>query len=143
MPGFNLNSALVYSSKYLEKFGGHELAAGLTLQKDNIENFRRAINEFAQNYPDLRFSPELEIDCLVNFADIDLQSVYQLDMLAPYGNGNPRPVFAAEGLLVTGVFPVSEGQGHVRVKMSQNGREFAGIFLIPRRGSCLQARGLH
>ena len=127
VPGFNLNSALVYSSKYLEKFGGHELAAGLTLQKDNIENFRRAINEFAQNYPDLRFSPELEIDCLVNFADIDLQSVYRLDMLAPYGNGNPRPVFAAEGLLVTGVFPVSEGK-HVRVKMSQNGREFAGIF---------------
>lgn len=110
VPGFNLNSALVYSSKYLEKFGGHELAAGLTLQKDNIENFRRAINEFAQNYPDLRFSPELEIDCLVNFADIDLQSVYRLDMLAPYGNGNPRPVFAAEGLLVTGVFPVSEGK---------------------------------
>lgn len=127
VPGFNLNSALVYSSKYLEKFGGHELAAGLTLQKDNIENFRRAINEFAQNYPDLRFSPELEIDCLVNFADIDLQSVYRLDMLAPYGNGNPRPVFAAEGLLVTGVFPVSDGK-HVRVKMSQNGREFAGIF---------------
>ena len=127
VPGFNLNSALVYSSKYLEKFGGHELAAGLTLQKENIENFRRTINEFAQNYPDLRFSPELEIDCLVNFADIDLQSVYRLDMLAPYGNGNPRPVFAAEGLLVTGVFPVSEGK-HVRVKMSQNGREFAGIF---------------
>ena len=127
VPGFNLNSALVYSSKYLEKFGGHELAAGLTLQKDNIENFRRAINEFAQNYPDLRFSPELEIDCLVNFADIDLQSVYRLDMLAPYGNGNPRPIFAAEGLLVTGVFPVSDGK-HVRVKMSQKGREFAGIF---------------
>ncbi len=124
---FSLHNALDKTKEYLIRFGGHELAAGLAVEKENLENFRRAINEFALKDENMSKTADLETDCLVSLEEITPRSVARIDFLAPFGNGNSSPTFMAENLQITGVFPVSDGK-HVRIKMRQGNYINQGIM---------------
>jgi len=127
VPAFSLHNALENTKQWLIRFGGHELAAGLAVEKENLENFRRAINEFALKDENMSKTADLDIDCLVSLAEVNTKSVSQVDFLAPFGNGNPSPLFMAKNLQITAVFPVSDGK-HVRIKMRQGNAVSQGIM---------------
>ena len=127
VPAFSLHNALDNVKEYLIRFGGHELAAGLAVERENLENFRRAINEFAMGNENMSKTADLDIDCLVSLGEINVETVSQIDFVAPFGNGNPSPLFMAKGVQITGVFPVSDDK-HVRIKMRQAGHVSQGIM---------------
>ena len=109
--GMNLVDALCYCSDHLVKFGGHELAAGLSVKRCELDKFRTLINEYARdNLSDEDMIPTMEIDSIVNFSDVSLALAESLQVLEPYGVGNPIPVFAMKGINVNEISGISESR---------------------------------
>ena len=81
------------------KFGGHKLAAGLSLQEENVERFREAINELCELSDD-DLQEKVSIDMRLPFPYITEQLVNELELLEPFGKGNPKPLFAEKNLSV-------------------------------------------
>jgi len=99
--GFHLHEALASCAPMLENFGGHKLAAGLTIREENVDRFRAAINDFAQDILEVRdLMPSLDIDLEVPLSGVSLDLVSLIDDLEPYGEGNPEPVFCSRQLTV-------------------------------------------
>ena len=117
--GFNLFAALEQCADLLEGYGGHALAAGLTVSQQNIEQLRKRINAWAaKEYPVLP-SPPVQLDVPVRLSELNVQEVAGLSALAPFGNSNPAPVFLLENVVLDGVYPVSMGR-HSRLRLRQN-----------------------
>ncbi len=122
--GFSMFRALDYCRDLLVKFGGHELAAGLSLRQEQIEAFRRMINDYAEtviNESDL--VPKLRIDTFIDYKDINIDNVRELERLAPHGAGNPSPVFAYNNLRINDIRTVGEDR-HLKMKLED------GNFLV-------------
>ena len=118
LAGVSLYHALAACSDLLIRYGGHALAAGLSVTRENIPAFRKAINAWAaQEYPTLR-RPALKLDTSVSLAELDDAAVGALSVLAPFGNGNPAPLFLLEHAVIEGVYAVSEGK-HSRLRFRQ------------------------
>jgi single-stranded-DNA-specific exonuclease len=99
--GFHLHEALTNCSKYLENFGGHAGAAGLTIKEENIDPFRAMINEMAQEVLEVKkLVPTLNIDCEIPLASITMELADIIDSMEPFGEGNPTPVFCSRGVMV-------------------------------------------
>ncbi|HET6527809.1 MAG TPA: single-stranded-DNA-specific exonuclease RecJ [Balneolaceae bacterium] len=123
--GFNIYDAFKECEDLLEQFGGHEFAAGLTIKKENLEEFRRRIDEIAsQNLTEQDFNPELQIDCDLDLSDVNMRFWKLLSQFEPYGPGNLQPVFVSRDIRVVGV-PSIVGSGHLKLKVAQNG---SGVF---------------
>lgn len=123
--GFNIYDAIKKCGDLLEQFGGHEFAAGLTLEEGNLSEFRRRMNELA--YTDLSensFEPELTVDAKLDLGEVDMKFWKLLSQFEPFGPGNLRPVFVSEEVTVVGV-PTIVGNGHLKMRVSQNG---SGVF---------------
>jgi len=100
---FHLFNALVNCSGYLKSFGGHAHAAGLLIDRDNIDGFREQINRFAHQCLMLEdLLPSLDIEAELNLANLDFEVVRQLEMLEPFGPGNPPPLFFTRNLKLKG-----------------------------------------
>ena len=109
--GMNLVDALCYCSDHLVKFGGHELAAGLSVTRGELDNFRRLINEYAlKNLSREDMVPTVEADCRISFEDVTLSLTKEFQMLEPYGISNPVPVFVMTGLTVNEISGVSDSK---------------------------------
>ena len=125
IPGFHLLKALENMSDLFVRFGGHERAAGVTLAADRVEEFRRRFNSYAAAWlspDDLR--RELRIDGVIDFREITDRSVSEIFALAPFGHGNPPPLFAALNAEVAGP-PGPWNEKHLRVILRQEGRSLA------------------
>ncbi|MFR6065622.1 MAG: single-stranded-DNA-specific exonuclease RecJ [Eubacterium sp.] len=120
--GFNINSAIAYCSELLTHFGGHPKAAGLSLEADKIEEFRKLINQYAaENYP-IMPSQCVDIDIKISPFYLNLELAHSLSVLEPYGEGNKRAVFALMGLTVSSVNPMGNGK-HIRIECEKKGRK--------------------
>ena len=109
--GMNLVDALCYCSQHLVKFGGHELAAGLSVKRSELDNFRALINEYAsRNLSAEDMIPTVEADCFIDFEDINLALAKSFRMLEPHGVSNPVPVFVMTGVTVNEISGVSDGK---------------------------------
>ncbi len=98
---FHLVNALEECSHLLEGFGGHKYAAGVTLDKKHIGDFRKLINQIAQDKLSPEdFIPTLDIDIKISLRALTEKLFNELEELAPFGMGNPSPVFATDGLKV-------------------------------------------
>ncbi len=118
---FHLLEALETMPELFTKFGGHHQAAGLTLTADRIEEFRARFREHASAKLTVDdFEPEIEVDSEITFDEISDASVAELLRLAPFGMGNPAPVFVARGAAVAGVEIKSEK--HVFGRLSHGGK---------------------
>jgi len=118
--GFNLFEALNHCAELLEKFGGHELAAGLTIKEENIEILKKSINEYADKImKDSDLIPKIKIDAEVEKEDISLDSVRELDLLSPFGVGNPSPVFAYRNLVIEDIKTVGSDR-HIKLKLKDS-----------------------
>lgn len=135
--GFNLFAALEACSSLLEGFGGHELAAGFTIRKENIAPFREKMNGYVRAHCG-RGVPvsALEIDTAVTDpVDLTMDEVEQLGRLEPYGAGNPRPVFALLGARVEVLQSVGQGR-HLKLQLSKGLCRFDAIFFSVTAEEC-------
>jgi single-stranded-DNA-specific exonuclease len=125
--GFDMLGALERCAPLLVRFGGHKQAAGLTLEAGRVREFRRAINEVADETlgPD-DLMPRLRIDGDLTFRGITAGVASGVASLAPFGAGNPRPVFAARGVeIVDG--PRKLKERHLKMALKQDGRLFRAV----------------
>lgn len=116
VPGFDLHKALIDSSEYLEKYGGHEMAVGLTLKTDNIDNFEKKFEELAKEAKTEEIIPIIKIDQEINDKDITLENVKSLDLLEPYGEANKMPLFLYRNLKIDSIRALSEGK-HIKLTL--------------------------
>lgn len=99
--GFNIFDAFTRCKDYLLEYGGHSLAAGLVLEEKNLDKFTKAINTVAINLlNDKDLIPKLDVDMQINLDDITDELLDQIDVLAPFGVGNPAPIFVTSNLKV-------------------------------------------
>ena len=126
--GFNLFASLEQLSDLLESYGGHELAAGFTIRREQIAPFREKIltltDEFSRSPA---CNPALKIDCEIPPQLLTVQNVQQLDELEPCGAGCPRPILFLRSLTVTDLSEVGGGK-HLRLRLSGHGYHFNAIF---------------
>lgn len=115
--GFSLYDALSFCGDILTQFGGHVLAAGLTVDSDKIGAFRDRINEYAQSREAV--IPTLKIDCKLNPSSINTETVESLRVLEPYGAENPQPLFGIYNMEITAIQPVGAGK-HLRITVKRN-----------------------
>ena len=126
--GFNLVEALAYSKDTLVKFGGHELAAGLSVRRKDIPLFREKINEYAQNVlseEDLCLT--IEADRELSSDDITLNLAKELSVLEPFGNSNPTPNFILRGLTVQRAYLIGSGN-HTKFVFEHNGKAIHAVM---------------
>jgi single-stranded-DNA-specific exonuclease len=118
LPGFHLFEAIHASAHLMQKYGGHELAAGFSLPSARVEQFRAEINAYAAGM-DMPF-PLLQLDAKLNPGRISPGLADELALLEPFGQGNPQPVFALAGLTLVAATPLSEDR-HQRLTLEQDG----------------------
>lgn len=118
--GFSLFEAICACGDLLIKFGGHPMAAGITLKPENIEAFRKCINQYAaEHFPQMP-TQTVTLDCKLNPAALSVSMAQSLTQLEPFGNGNPQPVFGLFNMELSNVTPVGGG-GHLRLTLEKNG----------------------
>jgi len=122
IPAFHLLDALESMSELFVRFGGHAHAAGVTIEVANVEEFRRRFDAFAASRLCADdFLRRLEIDAVLELREIDERAIEELFALAPFGHGNPAPLFAALGVEVAAP-PTIMKEKHLRITVRQNGR---------------------
>ena len=139
--GFNLFSALTELSPLLESYGGHELAAGFTIRRDQISAFRQAICALAREYY-TGSGPRtvLEADCVIPPELLTLGNVDSLNALEPCGNGCPKPVLIMKNLIIDRLSQVGNGK-HMRLRLRTARHSFNAIFFSASPESASIAQG--
>jgi single-stranded-DNA-specific exonuclease len=122
IPGFDIYQALQGCSDLLLQFGGHQQAAGLTIEPGNIDAFRERLSGLAAaTLAAEDYIPKLNVDFRVALAEIDAALLEELACLAPHGMGNPSPLFVCEDLAVAGVKPVGAEGRHLKLRVRRQG----------------------
>ena len=117
---FNLFKALENSSHLMQKFGGHDLAAGLSIKPENIDEFRKEINAYAKNLlTEDDFMPILYVDSELPPPYINMNTAEKLSILEPYGMGNACPLFYAKDLTISQIRPLSDGK-HIKLILTSD-----------------------
>ena len=135
--GFNLFAALEECSDLLLGFGGHELAAGFTIEEKNIPAFRQRMNQYARKFRGGKAPVScLQVDVSIGQAGrVTLSEVEALDALEPYGAGNARPVFCLRGATLERVQNVGQNR-HLKLRLSKGSAQFDGIFFSAVAQTC-------
>ncbi|MGL6174790.1 MAG: single-stranded-DNA-specific exonuclease RecJ [Cellulosilyticaceae bacterium] len=114
--GFNIFEAINSAKERLVRFGGHEMAAGLSLEESALEAFKKDINAYADQYLDEDILiPSLEIDTVISPNELNLHVCEELERLEPFGAANPTPIFAIKGQVQ---YAQTMGQDHKHLKIS-------------------------
>lgn len=119
IPGFDLHEALMKCSDTIEKFGGHSMAVGITVKKDNLEKFKKEFEQIATQSKIDEIIPIINIDAKVDLSNIDKEMVESLKQLEPFGEANKMPVFAFKNLKIDSIRALSEGK-HLKLTLKDN-----------------------
>ena len=119
IPGFDLHEALTKCDKYIEKFGGHSMAIGITVKKENFEAFKKEFEEYAKNSNIDKIIPIIYIDEEITLKDINLKAVQELQLLEPFGEGNKMPLFLYKNLKIDSIRALSEGK-HLKLTLKDD-----------------------
>lgn len=115
--GFSIIDAIRSCDEILEKYGGHEFAAGVSLKSEDLDLFTYKINEYAMRNIDIELMlPTIEIDLSFDQLVPDLKYVSNLELLRPYGNSNPQPIFSSEFELVE-IRHIGQHQNHLKLRL--------------------------
>ncbi|MCJ7806763.1 MAG: single-stranded-DNA-specific exonuclease RecJ [Clostridia bacterium] len=129
IPGFDITAALAENASLLERFGGHEQAAGFTIKGENIGNLRASLNQYARlNMKDKQFNARLYIEAELDEAEIDFDLTANLEQLQPFGTANPVPLFGSRGWEVKSWRLVGADQRHLKLKVQKGKRILSPIF---------------
>ena len=116
IPGFDLHNALCKSSAYLKKYGGHEMAVGLSLEKQKFNDFRVVFEEHANSCNLKEIIPIININKQVINKELTIQNIKDLEKLEPYGEGNKCPLFSYKNLKVDSIRSLTEGK-HMKLTL--------------------------
>ena len=118
IPGFDLHEALTKCLDTIEKFGGHSMAIGITIKKENFEKFKKEFEQVAEESNISEIVPIINIDAKINFSNINKEMVESLKLLEPFGEGNKMPVFAFKNLKIDSIRALSEGK-HLKLTLKE------------------------
>lgn len=119
IPGFDLHEALCKCSNFLEKYGGHEMAVGLSLKEENFESFKQELVKIAKESKVDEILPVIYIDGMVKQEDMKMDFVKELHKLEPFGEGNKMPLFAYKGLKINSIRALTEGK-HLKLTLKDD-----------------------
>lgn len=113
---YSMYEELVKCSDLLEQFGGHPMAAGLSLKEENVEIFRRKLNELC-TLTESELTPKITIDVPMPISYLSRELTEQLSVLEPFGKGNTKPLFAQKGLRVLNLRILGKNQNVAKMKL--------------------------
>ncbi len=125
--GYPMSAKLAEVSDLLTKFGGHPMAAGFSLPKDNVGAFRKALNARSGLTPEL-LTEKLWIDVPMPLSYVTENLVKDLEKLAPFGMGNEKPLFAWKGLRIGDMRVLGKNRNVVRLTLFAEGQSFTAIY---------------
>ena len=141
--GLNLVNALAACRDTLTKFGGHELAAGLTLERDKFEEFKKEINDYARkNLSRDEMESALDCECLLDCDEVTVDLIDGFDRLEPFGVTNPIPRFAVTDAVICDMVPVGGGR-HTRLVIEKNGARLTAMCFNMSAANIPFRRGDH
>ncbi len=123
--GFSLYDCINNASKCIEKFGGHELAAGVTLKKENIKVFADAVNDYARTVSPT--VPVLKLDCKLNPIALSIDLFDELNVMQPFGAGNNVPIFGIFGVILEKISSVAGGK-HLKLSFAKRDVSFQAML---------------
>ncbi|GAB6164564.1 single-stranded-DNA-specific exonuclease RecJ [Thermostilla marina] len=128
IPGVHLYHALSACGDHLIKYGGHAMAAGLSIDPAQLDAFRTALCEYvAENYDPVSIVPELAIDAEFPLAAFTTDVVRQLETLGPFGEGNHRPLMCTTGVEITDAKPIGKSGRHLSMRIRQHDTNFRAV----------------
>lgn len=142
--GFDIHAAFNYCSSVLLKYGGHKNAGGFTISADNIEEFRKLMNEYAQTGCTDTGECLEEAEGEVFLQDLDFKFMEEMETLKPFGSGNPEPLLVSSDLQVTSIRNVGKKNEHIKLEVSNGeveveciGFKLAEKFTHLKKGDCI------
>ncbi len=126
VPGFDLHEALCSCSNHLEKYGGHEMAVGLSLKKEEFNNFKKEFEEYANKENVKEITPIIYIDVQITEKDFNFNTIEELKLLEPFGEANKKPLFVYKGLKIDSIRAISEGR-HLKLTLKDKNKTINAI----------------
>ncbi|TFD92388.1 single-stranded-DNA-specific exonuclease RecJ [Jeotgalibacillus sp. R-1-5s-1] len=118
--GFNMFQELSKNREILPHFGGHPMAAGMTLSAEHVDLLRENLNRQAESMRDEDFIPVTHIDVPIKIEDTDLKAIEQLNMLSPFGMKNAKPKVLVEQAAISSIRKIGANQNHLKVTLKQD-----------------------
>lgn len=125
--GFDLHEALENCDTYIEQFGGHSMAIGITIKQENVDKFKQQFEEYAQNEKIEEIVPEINIDDKISLKDISIQDVKDLKLLEPFGEANQMPLFQINNLKIESIRALSEGK-HLKMILKDDNNKYVDVI---------------
>ena len=119
IPGFDLHDALMKCEDCIEKFGGHSMAIGITVKRENLEKLKQELEDIAIEEKIDEIVPIIKIDAKINLSEVNKEMVESLKELEPFGEGNKMPIFAFKNLKIDSIRALSEGK-HLKLTLKDN-----------------------
>lgn len=119
IPGFDLYEALTECKEYIDRFGGHSMAIGINVKKDQFKEFGEKLEQIAQEKDIKKIIPILKIDTQINLDEVTKEMVYSLKELEPFGEENKNPLFVFRNLKIDSIRALSQGK-HLKLTLKDN-----------------------
>ncbi len=129
--GFSLYESLLDCEEYLTVYGGHELAAGVTLPQENVDDFRRAVNAYAAEHCETMPVPSYDIAIRLRPEQVSVDKLALLETLEPCGAGNPAPLFGLSRMRLDNIAVIGNGK-HIRLSLSRDGVQLNAVWFQMR-----------
>lgn len=126
--GLDLNQALCHCSDLLVKYGGHELAAGLSIERENLAAFKEKINRYADSVlTSQMLEKTIVLDCEISNRDVTFKTMDQMSLLEPYGSANPVPLLCFSGSTILSITPLAENK-HTKLLLQNDNLTINALF---------------
>ncbi|WCN38599.1 single-stranded-DNA-specific exonuclease RecJ [Aneurinibacillus uraniidurans] len=126
--GFNMYEALTECADILPHYGGHPMAAGMTLAEENVDVLRSRLNALAKEWlTDEDYIPITAVDAVCTLAEANLETIEQIERMAPFGIGNPSPRIVMEGVEISDLRIIGKDENHIKCQFRQDGVKLDGI----------------
>ncbi|MFA6107051.1 MAG: single-stranded-DNA-specific exonuclease RecJ [Patescibacteria group bacterium] len=137
---FNLIHAIERCSQYLDKYGGHPAACGFSFKKENLDNFKKMMEEIAESeLGKLNLRPKIKVDAEVDLAEINEYFIKELEKFAPFGAGNEKPKLVSRNLLVMDIIRMGADNQHLKLRLKS---ENSGLIYAIGFGQAAERKDL-
>ena len=123
IPGFDLHDALSRCKEIIEGYGGHSMAVGLSIKRENISKLKEEFEIIAKEAHLEKMVSTIKIDCILNIDQLDIETVKSLDLLEPIGEANKMPIFAFKNLKIDSIRSLTEGK-HIKLTLKSNNNTY-------------------
>lgn len=119
VPGFDLHDALTNCDKFVDRFGGHAMAIGISVSKNKFDDFKADFEQYANNANIKELTPIIKVDETITIKDMQVNVVNELSKLEPFGEANKMPVFMYKNLRINSIRALSEGK-HLKLTLKDD-----------------------